>query len=88
MRQLNSCEISEVYGAAACEYAGTSTMLGNSAAAGATAGMVGFAVGGPVVAGIASAGVAAASMFAHGVYNFFILGYDLIGGCQGYTGTC
>jgi hypothetical protein len=48
--------------------------------------MVGFAFGGPVVGGIASAGVASATLLAMGGYNFFTRGWDLLGGCVGYTG--
>lgn len=88
MRVLELVEYSQVSGGDACEYASLDTMLNTSSAVGAVAGMAGFALGGPAVGGIAGAGVAAGAMMAFGVYNFYILGYDLFGGCTGYTGEC
>lgn len=88
MRTLSAEECSTVGGAAACEYAGLDTMLGTSGAVGAVAGAAGFFLGGPAVGAIASAGTAASALMAFGVYNFYILGYDLFGGCSGYTGAC
>jgi hypothetical protein len=88
MRELKREECGLVAGAAACEYAGLDAMLSTSGAVGAVAGAAGFMLGGPAVAGIASAGTAAASLMSFGIYNFYMLSYDLFGGCTGYTGSC
>jgi hypothetical protein len=88
MRNLNVDECGLVAGGDVCDYAGLDTMLNTSGAVGAVAGMAGFALGGPTVGGIAGAGAAAGALMAFGFYNFYILGYDLLGGCTGYTGEC
>ena len=88
MRVLGMDECDRVGGAAACAYADMDTMMNISGSFGAVAGAAGFLWGGPVVGGIAGAGVAASALMAMGVYTFYILGYDLLGGCVGYTGQC